>query len=774
MGVGGSMRQFSSPDGNMLGHIVGRSLNHSQVPYPVLQSSYMRAMQMHSSLVQRLDLEKVMEGHHGCVNTIAWNASGSLLISGSDDTKVNIWSYGSRKLIHSIETGHSANIFCTKFMPETGDDIIVSGAGDAEVRVHRVSRSSGSPRGSYLEQTALFRCHTRRVKKLAVEDGNPHVVWSASEDGTLRQHDFREGVLCPPSGPGNQECRNILLDLRSGHKRSLSDTPRHCLHLKTCAINPTRPHLLLIGGSDAFARLYDRRMLPPPTSTRQLSRPPPCVSYFCPAHLSDHSRSGLHLTHVTFSPNGQEVLLSYSGEHVYLMDANSGRENPVVYVSSDVPKRTSLTTADSTANSVQASNVGKLGHGYRRNSAWLHECKELAEEAKKAFEEGNNYTRVIEATGEVLDAGGQVVGDSLRHDCLCIRAAAFLKRQWKNDVHMAIRDLNDARHILATSSRAYHYMAEALSQLGRYKEALEFAIRSYQLDPSDTRLLDHVAQLRAKINAEEARMNRGSDADQKLERKVSRIRSISDFLRRTESNASDGLYDAHSIDREESDFFDDDMEEMEMEVEPGAPEEEVRFYEAGVSPISSLNLRLQHRGETVGKETPQMKSSPPLTDNCALQIEVAVDMQQRYVGHCNTGTDIKQASFLGEKGEFVASGSDDGRWFIWSKKTGRLIKMLNGDENVVNCVQSHPFDCAIATSGIDNTIKLWTPCARVPSIVAGGESGPDTADSLQVMADNQNQMRRHREIGLPMEFLQRFRVQEGAEGVGHPFQCTQS
>ena len=33
-----------------------------------------------------------------------------------------------------------------------------------------------------------------------------------------------------------------------------------------------------------------------------------------------------------------------------------------------------------------------------------------------------------------------------------------------------------------------------------------------------------------------------------------------------------------------------------------------------------------------------------------MQVDVAVDMQQRYVGHCNTGTDIKQASFLGEKG----------------------------------------------------------------------------------------------------------------------------
>ena len=30
-------------------------------------------------------------------------------------------------------------------------------------------------------------------------------------------------------------------------------------------------------------------------------------------------------------------------------------------------------------------------------------------------------------------------------------------------------------------------------------------------------------------------------------------------------------------------------------------------------------------------------------------------------------------------GEYVASGSDDGRWFIWEKRTGRLIKILVGD-----------------------------------------------------------------------------------------------
>lgn len=86
--------------------------------------------------------------------------------------------------------------------------------------------------------------------------------------------------------------------------------------------------------------------------------------------------------------------------------------------------------------------------------------------------------------------------------------------------------------------------------------------------------------------------------------------------------------------------------------------------------------------------------------------EYAIDMVQRYVGHCNTGTDIKQASFLGGGGEFVASGSDDGRWFVWEARTGRLVKVLAGDENVVNCVQAHPYDCAVATSGIDDTIKV--------------------------------------------------------------------
>ena len=189
------------------------------------------------------------------MNALAWNSKGSLLISGSDDTRVyyllllvfvqpgpddrgilfmllqalhvvgsisrksvfhfinemiplaqiNVWSYGSGKLLHSVETGHTANIFCTKFVPETSDELVVSGAGDSEVifflcdehwqywimllifksiyvlfeilvgmhllisfqvRLFHLSRLSG--RSEEHAPSAVFRCHTKRVKKLAV------------------------------------------------------------------------------------------------------------------------------------------------------------------------------------------------------------------------------------------------------------------------------------------------------------------------------------------------------------------------------------------------------------------------------------------------------------------------------------------------------------------------------------------------------------------------------------------------------------------------------
>ncbi|KAJ6954648.1 hypothetical protein NC652_006174 [Populus alba x Populus x berolinensis] len=240
------MDNYGFHDGNIYNLLESRCLD--------VRPDVDRSLQMHSSLIRRLSHERELE--------------------------VNIWSYTGRKLLHSIDTGHSANIFCSKFVPETSDELVVSGAGDAEVEV-----------------------------------GNPNVVWSASDDGTLKQHDFREGASCPPGGSYPM---NVAI---------------FC---------------------DAFARLYDRRMLPPLTSHRKRMNLPPCANYFFPMHLSEHvtilGSSSLHLTHVRFSPNGDEVLLSYSGEHVYLMNVNYTGGTAVRYTMGDASK---LMTLSPTLNGLE-------------------------------------------------------------------------------------------------------------------------------------------------------------------------------------------------------------------------------------------------------------------------------------------------------------------------------------------------------------------------------------------------------------------------------------
>ncbi|XP_061372050.1 protein ALTERED SEED GERMINATION 2 [Gastrolobium bilobum] len=735
------------------------------------------SLQTHSSLIRRLSQERELEGHLGCVNAVAWNSKGSLLISGSDDTRINIWSYSGRKLLHSIDTGHSANIFCTKFVPETSDELVVSGAGDAEVRLFNLSHLSG--RGSSdnaIAPSAHYQCHSRRVKKLAVENGNPNMVWSASEDGTIRQHDYREGTSCPPAGSSQQECRSVLLDLRSGAKRSLADPPKQVLALKSCDISSTRPHLLVVGGSDAFARLYDRRMLPPLSSCRKRMSPPPCVNYFCPMHLSDRGHPSLHLTHVTFSPDGCEVLLSYSGEHVYLMNVNHDGMDEMQYTSGDVSK---MMTYSPTINGLElqpfVSNVFPNGFPVKKNiAAKLDKCRKLIKYAKKSLDEGTPYYG-IEACNDVLSAYSHIVGPALKHECLCTRAALLLKRKWKNDAYMAIRDCYAARKIDNSSYKALYYISEALSQLGKHQEALDFAIASHLLAPSKSEVAERVENVKKDIALAEAEKNsKTNDGVSRFDRQGGRILSLSDILYRSEAN-SDASQDGPRSERDDSDYD----EELELDFETSVSGDEGHDVESNIL-HGSLNLRIHRRGdsqENAGANgSCESPSSSSQNNRAAYQPEAAIDMKQRFIGHCNVGTDIKQANFLGQRGEYVASGSDDGRWFIWEKRTGRLIKMLNGDESVVNCVQCHPFDFVVATSGIDSTIKIWTPSAPVPSSVAGGSAGPETGDVLLAMESNQQKLSRNRDTILPFELLEPFRMHEFPEGSLRlrPFECTQS
>ncbi|XP_048414032.1 WD and tetratricopeptide repeats protein 1 [Stegostoma tigrinum] len=98
-----------------------------------------------------------------------------------------------------------------------------------------------------------------------------------------------------------------------------------------------------------------------------------------------------------------------------------------------------------------------------------------------------------------------------------------------------------------------------------------------------------------------------------------------------------------------------------------------------------------------------------ISDDEVILRERGYDYKSRYCGHCNTTTDIKEANFFGSNGQYIVSGSDDGSFFIWEKETTNLVRVLQGDESIVNCLQPHPKHCFLATSGIDPVVRLWSP-----------------------------------------------------------------
>jgi nuclear receptor interaction protein len=98
-----------------------------------------------------------------------------------------------------------------------------------------------------------------------------------------------------------------------------------------------------------------------------------------------------------------------------------------------------------------------------------------------------------------------------------------------------------------------------------------------------------------------------------------------------------------------------------------------------------------------------------------------------YTGHCNVKT-VKDVNFFGLQDDYVVSGSDSGHVFIWDRKTTQLLNILEGDGEVVNVVQGmpliclglwrllmnagHPYEPTMAVSGIDHTIKIFSPDSR--------------------------------------------------------------
>ncbi|KAI7907014.1 WD40-repeat-containing domain protein [Cokeromyces recurvatus] len=296
-------------------------------------------------LMAKMALAKELPGHTGCINTLYWSKDGDKLLTGSDDTKLNIYfTYEDYKLVHSINTGHTANIFSAKFMPETSDNIIISGAGDSEIRIFDLNNPS-------LPLDSMYVCHSDQLKKVCVYENNPFEFLTCSQDGTVRHFDRRVPHECSKhnirsfiyaqSRPARQfplpKGDNVL----KGCPPPIVDYSKYNIELNSMSINKLFPHYFAVAGLNDYIYLHDRRMLGSSWSqqtvrtnnTTNVMGSLRCVKRF--SHSVDGiNRTSKHITACQFSRyNSSELIGSWSSNGIFLFNIHDSPEESS-YVSS--------------------------------------------------------------------------------------------------------------------------------------------------------------------------------------------------------------------------------------------------------------------------------------------------------------------------------------------------------------------------------------------------------------------------------------------------------
>lgn len=255
---------------------------------------YSRRLKASQTLTRRLGLYGTLNGHQGCVNTISFNSTGELLVSGSDDRQILLWDWAAEKLKLSYSSGHLDNVFQAKFMPFSDDSKIISSSADCQIRLSLLMENGS------VETKRLFR-HQGRVHSLAVEPGCPHVFYSCGEDGFVQHYDLRS---C--SATKLFYCTSFADNSRSSS-----------VGLNSIVIDPRNPNYFAVGGADVYARVYDIRKYQVNASTKE-GRP---ANYFCPKHLI--GKDDARITALAYS-NASELLVSYNDELIYLFQTNMG------------------------------------------------------------------------------------------------------------------------------------------------------------------------------------------------------------------------------------------------------------------------------------------------------------------------------------------------------------------------------------------------------------------------------------------------------------------
>eukprot|EP00092_Neocalanus_flemingeri_P014221 GFUD01015341.1.p1 GENE.GFUD01015341.1~~GFUD01015341.1.p1 ORF type:complete len:697 (-),score=185.79 GFUD01015341.1:222-2312(-) len=628
---------------------------------------------MTHDLVRRLGLVRELEGHAGCVNCIQWNSNGRLLASGSDDKTVIVWDGLVGKRLTKVETPHEGNIFSVVWLPGGEDQLIGTGAGDCRVCVLNVET------GATLRSVSG---HNGRVKRLTTSPDSPGVVWSGGEDGVVRQWDLRERW--------SQDSSNVLVNLV---QQAGSGAEVKCV-----AVCPSRSELIAVGANDPYVRVFDRRMI---TCSRLAPAAAPdsesgAVAYFVPGHLPGaeavfhRKMRPLTSTYITYNKDGTELLCNLGGEQIYLYDK-------FALYSTSVPLNLAVIQ-----NCDKADGAASNGYsnGLHKNSRTAFKTLPAAVEALKLAAntefESQDYTKAVALYNQAI-ALQQAPHPILSGN----RAAALMKRKWDGDIYAALRDCLTALSLDPGHIKAHLRLAQCLTDLEWLSEATK-CLEKFKLKYPEHKKSGACTQLER-------------DLDAAKEKSASAKTAASSSTAPPAPSPVLSQYSAASFLRSD----DADVEEMDSDDSEDADADPPT---STVSHPGGISSRL---GSVSNEHSKQEASGR----------QQARDYSARFLGACNTTTDIKEANFLGRNGQFIMAGSDDGKFFIWDRKTTNIVRVLVGDEAIVNCLQGHPSAPILATSGIDPVVRIWQPRPE-----DGQENSRVVADLEAAASSNQRRM----------------------------------
>ena len=520
--------------------------------------------------------------------------------------------------------------------------------------------------------------------------GDPNTFLSAGEDGTVRWFDLREKSRCSAD-----LCRQDVLISCDKAVTAIS-------------LNPLLSYQIAVGCSDSKVRIFDRRQLGTQSTGHQpdTSGLGGLVSRFSVPEFGDKMR---RVTCVSWRPDGQELLASYSSDYIYIFDPNSDSEEKGKKLKVGNPERKSSKRrnkspqpfkklrlrgdwSDTGPNSRPETEVRQSGHTVTEERETDRETGQgqatLMQRMTDALSRMLNDPSTRQAMqrlnrqGEGTEMSGHAGNENReprqeREDLGMVegreaRAAAAIQGRWRRyrqrRTEREEREEGEARRLRVGR-------AESTAEDG------EGCDTEHESDENMLELEDSVANLTERSGVEPAVELRYGETGGRSST-VTAVESLPGPSRVVTGHGQTGLDPVTGARRRRSGISSVPTSTILPDTNlPGQPSRDIVEYETSDS-----------EGE-VGEEGDQVMLDEESEDRVIRQPGVA----QQLTGHRNARTMIKEAAWWGNR--FVLSGSDCGHMFAWDRDTGNLVMLLEADRHVVNCVQPHPTDPILATSG---------------------------------------------------------------------------